>query len=95
MLTLKFLPQQVEARQFCRIWFGIADMSLDFIADYETQQGYRKECVALLSTITGLSIRTVRSWGAGIRFQRMPACYRLTLAYALKAAEIEKKKQVA
>lgn len=84
-----------EPREFCRICFGISHLNVEDIVEYESESGYRKKCVKLLAKVTGRGERTVRSWGAGIKFEEMPECYKLTLAYALKAIQLDAKKQVA
>ncbi|MBP5973585.1 hypothetical protein HW132_12765 [Brasilonema sp. CT11] len=89
---MKNLPTTgITPREFCRIWFGIATLSPDEIADRETETCHRKNCVKLLARTLGLAERTVRGWGKGLNFELMPKYYQLTLAYALQAAQVEKK----
>ncbi|MDF5730485.1 MAG: hypothetical protein PUP92_21290 [Rhizonema sp. PD38] len=95
MFSVKLLPRQgVTPREFCRIWFGLADLPSEEIWESETETGYRAGCVKTLAIVTGLKERTVRKWGTTLEFERMPECYRLTLAYALactaKSSEAKK-----
>ncbi|MCC5619430.1 hypothetical protein LC605_31095 [Nostoc sp. CHAB 5836] len=96
MPLIKFTRVEVlQPREFCRIFFGISHLSTEDIVEYESESGYRKKCVKLLAKVTGRGERTVRSWGAGIKFEKMPECYKLTLAYALKATQLDAKKYAA
>ncbi|MBW4628254.1 MAG: hypothetical protein KME49_22760 [Brasilonema octagenarum HA4186-MV1] len=78
-------------RQFCRQWFGISSLPVDEIAECETESDYRRKCVKLLARVLGLKERTIRGWGSGLNFEKMPQCHRLALAYALQATEGEQK----
>lgn len=89
------LPPPVEPRQFCRIWFGLEGMSPDDIAEAETESGYRKNCVKLLSKVIGVDERTVRMWGVGLRFEKIPQNHKRTLGYALFALRKSQRRQVA
>jgi hypothetical protein len=79
---------EIEPRQFCRKWFGIDNLPPDEIAECETETGYRKRCVKLISKILGLQERTVRGWG-NLNFPRMPYCHKLALSYALQAMQAQ------
>jgi hypothetical protein len=81
------LTEAIEPRKFCRIWFGIDTLTPDEISDRETESGYRKSCVKVLSTVLGLQERTVRGWGRGLNFERTPYCHKLALGYALQAMQ--------
>lgn len=95
MSRFKFSQVQgIEAREFCRIAFGYNELPLEEIVEYETESGYRKKCVKLLAKVTGREERTVRSWGAGIKFDLMPECYKLTLGYATLAYAMASQTQV-
>lgn len=66
----------VEPREFCRNWFEADE-------EMEASRGYRSKCIDLLSKVTGVSPVTIdNKWGGGIEFQKMPAMYQKTLAYA-------------
>jgi hypothetical protein len=85
----KNLPTEaIEPRKFCRIWFGIDTLPPDEIAERETETGYRKRCIKLISTVLGLQERTVRGWG-NLNFPRMPYCHKLALSYALQAMQAQ------
>lgn len=90
MLAIQALPEKgINPREFCRIWFKIAHLSPEEIAEYETESGYRKQCVQLLSNVLGVAQCSVRRWGSGLNFSGIPEHHTLALAYALQAAGIE------
>ncbi len=89
MLTVETLPTKgTEPREFCRIWFGVSHLSPSEMADYETQSGYRRECIMLLAKVLGVAECSVRRWGDGLNFATIPEYHKLALAYALKAADL-------
>ena len=92
MLKLRYLPKTgIAPREFCRICFDIASLSPIDIADYETESDYRQKCIRLLAETLGLQECTIRAWGRDLNFQKMPDYHKLTLAYALQAAQLEQK----
>ncbi len=40
-------PIPITPRQFCRLMFGMAEMSSEELIATETEQGHKKRCVAL------------------------------------------------
>ena len=86
MLKLRDLPPPVKPREFCRIWFGLQNLSPSEIDACETETGYRAKCIDIIARVLGLSVRAVRSWGRGLEFENMPASYEKSLGYALKNA---------
>ncbi len=89
MPKIETLPTKgIEPRQFCRIWFGVNHLPPSEIADYETQSGYRRECIMLLAKVLGVAECSVRRWGDGLNFAMIPEYHKLSLAYALKAADL-------
>ncbi len=65
-------PIPITPRQFCRLMFGMAEMSSEELIATETEQGHKKRCVALLAKATKRSKKRVRNWGGGLNFDRMP-----------------------
>lgn len=91
MLSLASLPEEkISPRDFCRAWFGIANLSVEMILDFETETDYRAKCVKLLAKVTGADERTVYGWGRNLNFEKIPEHYKITLAYALKLATSQK-----
>jgi len=87
MLNFKYLPKEIEPRQFCRIWFGLDKLSAKELDQCETETGYRANCVKVLSRVLKVSPRAVRNWGEGLEFERIPQHYKQSLGYALDAAK--------
>ncbi|SRR5579883_797836 len=90
MVRLQSLPKTgVTPREFCRICFDIAHLSQEEIAEYETESGYRKKCIKLLAKVLGVAECSVRRWGSGLNFADIPEYHKLSLAYALQAADMQ------
>lgn len=69
MLTVETLPTKgTEPREFCRIWFGVSHLSPSEMADYETQSGYRRECIMLLAKVLGVAECSVGAMGRWVKF---------------------------
>lgn len=89
MLTIEALPSEgVSPRKFCQAWFGLSRLTAGEIADHETHVGYRGQCIKLLSQILGVTECSVRKWGSDLNFSAIPEYHKLSLAYALQAANM-------
>jgi len=85
---LKSLPKErLEARQFLRHCFGIAELSPPELLEEETDSQYRKKCITVLCAVLGVQRPTVRKWGSDLNFDGIPNYCKVSLAY-IHAAEI-------
>jgi len=94
-LNVKDLPKPLTPRQFCQAYFGLEGLPPEEMAEAETESGYRKKCVKLLAKVLNMTERSVRYWGPGLNFEKMPEHYKASLGYALSEMRNAAKRQSA
>lgn len=90
--------QLLTPRQFCRIYFGLADLPEEVIQQEEKSFGYKTRCAIVLARILGMSKTTLMNirYSRGIDFEGMNSQGRLILTlwaiqkrYPQKIAQLE------
>ncbi|MBR8831742.1 MAG: hypothetical protein N5P05_002664 [Chroococcopsis gigantea SAG 12.99] len=84
----KELPR-LTAREFCRKMYGLSGLPEIEILRAEMNPSYRKRCVGLLSKALGRKRQSVRNWGPGVDFPKMPAIYERFLGVCWELYELQ------
>lgn len=80
------LPPRIDALDFCRIWFGIDQLSYADLYSIETW-GIKKVYSNLLGSVLDVSPASIARWsvGKGVQFNEMPPIYKGYLSCILAA----------
>jgi hypothetical protein len=91
MIRLPEDLKPITPREFCRIMNNLQELPMEEILEQEREHGYRKQCIILLSKVLKVSTGTIKNWGKGIDFKRIPEPYTYSLGYYLEYYLLKKR----
>jgi hypothetical protein len=87
----KGLGIQVEpVRDICAYYFGYEALTPERRELIETSWGYKSKCVRLLQQLCGVSKASVKGWGAGLDFGKIPPIRLAQLTILMLRSKLEK-----
>ncbi len=85
---ISFPVLELTPREFCRRVHGLDGLPEVECLQAEIDPAYRKRCIRILSRVLNISSQTIRNWGPGLDFPKMPTNYRRILGLFWKNLEM-------